>query len=167
MLNKDEYNPYYQTYVDKTSDENIIEGLKNNLVTMVQFFESIPLDKLNFCYQIGKWTIKDILLHIIDTERIFAYRALRIAREDKTAMAGFNQDDFVFTADASSRTIESLVNEYKTVRKSTISLFDSFGENQLRKSGTASDSMISVRAIGYIITGHENHHKEIIQERYL
>jgi uncharacterized damage-inducible protein DinB len=100
ILNPNEYNPYYSPYLRLTTSENIIEGLMKNLETVVTFYEAIPDEKLDYAYAEGKWTVKDILLHIIDTERIFAYRALRIARNDKTVMEGFEQDNYVLTGNA-------------------------------------------------------------------
>lgn len=167
LLNANEYHRFYQPYIAKTSHLNIIEGLKLNLDAVVLFYSKISSDKHDFAYAEGKWTIKDILLHIIDTERIFAYRALRIARLDKTSLAGFEQDDYVVNAFAGNRSMESLLDEYKSVRQATISLFSSFSSNALLQIGEASGFSISVRAIGYIISGHENHHTQIIKERYL
>jgi uncharacterized damage-inducible protein DinB len=166
-LNTTEYNPYYKSYIDKAANVNISLGLKENLKTVVEFYSQIELEKQNYAYAAGKWTVKDILLHVIDTERIFAYRALRISRHDTTPMAGFDQDDYVVAGAATVRTMESLISEYITVRKATITLFDSFSENTLKLIGEASGSKISVRALGFIITGHENHHNQIIRERYL
>ncbi|MBT8245567.1 MAG: DinB family protein [Winogradskyella sp.] len=166
-LPQNEFNPYYLPYIILATSENIIEGLQRNLKSVTAFYKNIPEEKHNYAYAEGKWTVKDILLHIIDTERIFAYRALRIGRNDKTLMRGFEQDDYVISGNASARTMESLINEYMSVRHSTISLYKSFSQNDLKCMGTASNSPVSVRAIGYIISGHENHHNRIIEERYL
>ncbi|MDG1661667.1 MAG: DinB family protein [Winogradskyella sp.] len=103
----------------------------------------------------------------MDTERVFVYRAMRIARQDKTEMVGFEQDDYVDAGKANNRTINSLIEEYKAVRNATIVLFDSFSDEELKSIGKANGSPVSVRAIGYIITGHENHHNNVIRERYL
>ncbi len=146
---------------------DIVKGLKQNLDTLVSFYESIPLVKHDYAYAEDKWTVKDILLHIIDTERIFAYRALRIARQDKTPLAGFDQDDYVASGNTNVRSLENLIEEYKSVRQSTISLYESFNSSELMEIGEASGFPISVRALGYIITGHENHHNQVIKERYL
>lgn len=167
QLNPNEYNPYYKTYIAKSTQLNCVEGLKQNLDTVVAFYSNIPKEKHDFAYAEGKWTIKDILLHIIDTERIFAYRALRIARRDKTPMAGYEQDDYAANSFASSRTLESLIEEYISVRQATITLFSSFNSDTLLQIGEASNSPFSVRVLGYIITGHEIHHNQVIRERYL
>lgn len=166
-ISQEEFNPYYLPYIQLTANSNVILGLRENLETVVDFYKNIPVEKIEYAYAEGKWTPKDILLHIIDTERVFAYRAMRIARQDKTEMVGFEQDDYVDAGKANNRTIDSLITEYKAVRKATIVLFDSFSDEELKSMGKASGSPVSVRAIGYIITGHENHHNTIIKERYL
>ncbi|MBO3116888.1 DinB family protein [Winogradskyella sp. DF17] len=167
QLEQNEYNPYYQPYVDRTSHVDIITGLKENLRTVINFYESVPKEKHNFAYAHGKWTIKEVLLHCIDTERVFSYRALRISRSDQTEMAGFDQDKYVEASQANRKSFEYLLDEYRTVRLSTIALFKSFGPEDLVKTGRASGSNISLRAIGYIITGHENHHINVLKECYL
>ncbi|MBU2930108.1 DinB family protein [Winogradskyella psychrotolerans] len=167
-INTTEYNAYYKPYLDALdNDLGIVEGLNQNLDTVVSFFSNIPVEKHNYAYDEGKWTIKDVLIHIIDTERIFAYRALRIAREDKTPLAGFEQDDYVLHAFAENRSMDSLLEEFGAVRRATITLFTTFNEQTLLRIGEASGFPVSVRAIGYIIRGHENHHVKIIKERYL
>jgi hypothetical protein len=167
FLNPEEYNPYYKQYIDKTSDLDIVNGLKQNLMSVVEFFESISQEKHLYAYAENKWSILDILLHIIDTERIFSYRALRIIRKDKTPMVGFDQDEFVISGNANNRSMDSLIEEYKSVRNSTITLYSNLRSESLKLIGKASGSNISARAIGYIIIGHENHHISIIRERYL
>jgi hypothetical protein len=167
LLSTNEYNSYYKSYIERASKKTIIEGLKDNLEKVVDFFKAIPSEKHEYSYASGKWTIKDVLLHLIDTERVFAYRALRISRYDKTSLSGFEQDDYVLNGFANNRSLESLLDEYIAVRKSTIALYSSFNAGALLQLGEASGYPISVRALGYIITGHENHHCDIIKERYL
>ena len=166
-LNSKEYNTYYKSYIDHATDLNIVEGLKQNLNSVVSFYSNIPQEKHDYAYAKGKWTVKDILLHIIDTERIFTYRALRIARQDKTPLAGFDQDDYVASVSASTRALTNILEEYKAVRQASIALYSSFDSMALEQIGEASGFPISVRAIGYILTGHENHHNLVIKERYL
>lgn len=168
-LNSKEYNAYYKNYIDKATDVDIIKGLKSNLDSVVEFYSEIPKEKHDFAYAKGKWTIKDILLHIIDTERIFAYRALRIGRGDLTPLAGFEQDDYVLALNSTALSLDNIIEEYKAVRMGTIQLFQNFErcDTKTTRIGEASGSPISVRAIGYIFTGHENHHNQIIKERYL
>lgn len=166
-LTKTEYNPYYQTYIDKSGDLTLRSGLKMNGDNTIAFLASIPEEKLEYRYAEGKWTIKEIILHLIDTERIFAYRALCIARQDKSSFPGFDQDEYVVQSRANQRSMNSLINEYKAVRLSTIILFENMQETDLCRIGTASESNISPRAIAFITIGHENHHCDIIKERYL
>ncbi len=166
-LNPIEYNIYYKSYIDNATNLDIVEGLKQNLNSVVSFYSNIPQEKHDYAYAEGKWIVKDILLHIIDTERIFTYRALRIARQDKTPLTGFEQDDYVASGYASTRTLISLLEEYKVVRQASIALFSNFDYNTLAQIGEASGFPITVRAIGYILTGHENHHNQILKERYL
>ncbi len=167
LLSAEEYDPYYKSYIDNAADIDVIKGLDENLKDNIEFYLSINAEKHDYAYAEGKWTIKDVLLHIVDTERIFAYRVLRIARNDKTPLAGFEQNDYAASVNTKERTLDSLVKEYEAVRNATISLFKSFDEGQFNQIGTASGSPISVRALGYIITGHENHHNKVITEKYL
>ncbi|MEM9681391.1 MAG: DinB family protein [Bacteroidota bacterium] len=166
-LHPSEYDPYYKNYIEKAAGVSILEGLKMNLSGLTAFYSSIPDKKLEYRYAPEKWTIKDILLHVTDAERVFAYRALRIGRSDTIPLSGFDQNTFVMYANANDRSIESLLEEYRSVRLSTISLFESFSEDDMMLIGVASNADVSVRALGYIIIGHENHHSHIIKERYL
>ncbi|WP_430468101.1 DinB family protein [Winogradskyella ouciana] len=166
-INIKEYNPYYKAYIDKASDVDILKGLKSSFDSVIDFYSKLPYEKHDYAYAEDKWTIKDTLLHIIDTERVFSYRALRISRGDKTPLAGFEQDGYVVSGNAKKRSLENLIEEYKSVRLATISLFQSFDRETLLKMGEASGFPISVRALGYIIVGHENHHIQVIKQRYL
>lgn len=166
-LQPNEFAPYYENYIKLVPEQNIVKGLIQQKEEMLHFFKGIPVFKHEFRYAEGKWTIKDIILHLIDAERIFAYRALRIARNDKTALPGFEENDYVVPANANGREYESLLAEFETVRNATISLFEAFSDEDLLRLGTASNGSVSVRAIGYITLGHELHHKNVILERYL
>jgi uncharacterized damage-inducible protein DinB len=166
-LKENEFNAYYKSYIDQSTAINIVKGLEQNFDVVMSFYKSIPFEKHDYAYAENKWTIKDVLLHVIDTERIFAYRALRIARQDKVPLPGFEQDDYVVTGNAKARSLDNLLEEYKSVRQSTIMLYRSFNTSALMAIGEASGSQISVRALGYIITGHENHHNEVLKLRYL
>lgn len=117
-------------------------------------------------YAPGKWTIKETLIHIIDTERIFAYRALRIARGDQSHLAGFEQDGYVATSNANDRSLASILEEFKAVRASTKILFDHMGATELKRTGIASDMEVSTLALGFMVLGHMIHHQNIINERY-
>jgi uncharacterized damage-inducible protein DinB len=166
-LSSDEYNPYYQLYIDKVGSGDIFNALRTNREVVTPFFKGISNDRLSFRYAEDKWTVKEILLHLIDTERVFAYRALCIARHDHTEFPGFDQDDYVACSNANERTIESLLSEFDSVRAATITLFESFDDKALAQTGMASESRLSVRAVAFIIVGHENHHLQIIKARYL
>lgn len=159
------FNATYISAVDSTLD--LIEGLEKSKAELVLFLKSIPIDKFEYRYAEGKWTIKDIIQHIIDAERIFSYRALRISRNDITPLVGFDENDYVNNANAHDRNFEDLLNEMKLVRETTILLFKSFSIEQLLRIGTASNYLVSVRAIGFVILGHQLHHFKVIKERYL
>lgn len=167
QLNHNEYSEYYGYYISLNASDNLILNLENQLQITYDFFKSIPVDKLEYQYEVGKWTPKDILQHIIDSERIFAYRALRFARFDTINLPGYEENDYADVANANNRTIEDLIEEYKIVKQATIHLFKSFSEKMLLNIGQANDAPASVRAIGYIISGHEIHHINIIKVRYL
>lgn len=166
-LKPDEYNPYYQSYVGKVRPGEMLEILKENSLVVSSFLRGIDQDKLSFRYAAGKWTIKEIILHIIDTERVFAYRALCIARRDKTEFPGFDHDAYVASSQAEARSMDSLLLEYTNVRAATVSLYENFDAQDGTQIGIASGNRLSVRAIAFIIAGHENHHLEIIKSRYL
>ena len=166
-LNKNEYAPFFETYISLSRTLSLPKDLMSNMENTIAFFKSIPKDKLNYRYQPEKWSIKDILLHLIDCERIFQYRALRISRKDTTPLPGFEEDDYAIEANATNRSLDDLLIEYKSVRLATYSLFESFDKEKFNLMGNASGKDISVRAIGFIILGHELHHIKIIKERYL
>ncbi|MBT8255583.1 MAG: DinB family protein [Bacteroidia bacterium] len=166
QLDPSEYNPYYAHYLEKVEVSDLLSSLEEGLTNTSSFFESIPKEKLDFRYAPGKWSPKEILQHIIDTERVFAYRALHFARADKVVLPGFDQDEFASNINA-DRKIEDLLDEYKIVRSSSIAFVKSCDEIAMQRRGVASESPISVRAAFHIICGHEVHHMEIIRERYL
>lgn len=135
--------------------------------TTRDFILSLPEQKLLHRYAAGKWTIKEVLVHIIDDERIYAYRALRFARNDATELSGFEQDDYARHSKANERDIKDILDEYAAGRNSTIALFNGLDENVLNRGGVANQNFVSVRALAYHIAGHEMHHVNIIKERYL
>ncbi|MDF0717242.1 DinB family protein [Muricauda sp. 334s03] len=166
-LPSSEYNPFYQTYIMALDNVELIEELKNGKKTLLSLLDEIPEEKLNYAYAEGKWSLAEALVHMMDTERIFQYRALCIARNDKTPLPGFDQDNYVPFSNAANRSKTSLVEEYSTVRDATISLFNSFDDEAITRVGLASGSKMSVRALGFIISGHQAHHVRVIKERYL
>lgn len=168
QLKPAEYAPFYANYIAQVSDEyTLVEELEISLHRFIKFVQDIPMDKFDYRYAEGKWTIKDIILHIIDAERIFTYRALRFARNDKTDLPGFEENDYVDEAHANKRSIMDLLTELSAVRHATLLLFKSFSEDKLLRIGTANSNPMSVRALGFVIIGHQNHHQKIFEERYL
>lgn len=162
-----EYLPYYATYINKANCSNLISGLEDLLKNTLSFFDSIPNEKYDYKYAQGKWTIKEIIQHLIDAERVFTYRALCFAREDKTPLPSFDENNYAKVSRAKTRSVSSLITEYEALRQSTISLFKSFSDDVLTNIGIASGGEMSVRAIGFVIIGHEKHHIDVIKERYL
>lgn len=167
-LTAEELNPFYSTYINLVPKSvNLIDGFETGFKNVEAFFESISKDKLDYKYAEDKWTIKEVLQHIIDTERIFMYRCLRVARHDKTALAGFEQDDYIEPSKANSKSIESLQEEYKTTRQYSIVLLKSLSDEDLKCIGKASGNVMSARSASFSTIGHEIHHMKIIKERYL
>ncbi len=167
-LRPNEYAAYYGTYISQVSSEyNLVEELEISVHRLIKFVQNIPLDKFDYRYAEGKWTIKDILQHLIDSERIFAYRALRFARNDQTALASFDENNYADEAKANKRSIQDLLTELAVVRQATLSLYKSFSEVEILRIGTASDNQMSVRALGFVIIGHQNHHQRVFEDRYL
>ena len=167
QLTADEYSEFYAPYVQTLNDVNLIEELEISVHRLIKFVQNIPMDKFDYRYQPGKWTIKDILQHLIDSERVFAYRALRFARNDQSELPGFEENTYADEAAGYLRSIQQLLTELAVVRQSTLYLFKTFNEKELLRSGIASGRSMSVRALGYIIIGHQNHHQRIFEERYL
>lgn len=168
QLQPSEYATFYANYVASvSSDYSLVEELEIAVHRLVKFVREIPMDKFDYRYAEGKWTIKDILQHLIDAERVFSYRALRFARNDTTELPGFEENSYVAAAAASTRSIQDLLSEQLMVRQATLALFKTFTEEQLLRSGVASGKSMSVRALGFVIIGHQNHHQKVFQERYL
>jgi uncharacterized damage-inducible protein DinB len=167
QLLENEYSIFNSAYIKALENVELIENLEICLYDFIRFVQNIPMDKFDYRYAEDKWTIKDIIQHIVDTERIFAYRALRISRNDKTPLPGFEENDYVDNTSANARSIQDLLSEMAVVRQATLSLFKSFSEEQLLRMGTASNNPISVRAIGFLIIGHQKHHQKVFAERYL
>ncbi|WP_366183464.1 DinB family protein [Flavobacterium ovatum] len=166
-LNTTEYSNYFLTYINALENEDLIEDLEISLHQFIKFVQNIPMEKFDFRYAEGKWTIKDIIQHLIDVERIFSYRAMRISRNDQTALPGFDENNYIINTNANARGIQDLLAELSAVRFSTLFLFKSLSQEQLIIKGTASGSTVSVRALGFLIIGHQKHHQNVFQERYL
>lgn len=162
-----EYLPYYGKYISMVPDGDIVTVLGKQMEETAHFLESIPESRANFRYAPDKWSIKELVGHVIDSERIFAYRALRFARNDKTPLPGYEQDDYVSNASFDRCTLTDLASELKSVRRATLFLFKHLDENAWMRRGMANNSEASVRALAHIIAGHELHHREILRSRYL
>lgn len=165
-LHPSEYAEYSKPYLDLVQDSPLIEALSNGLGTTLSFFHKLPPGTWTYRYAPEKWTPKDILQHLSDTERVFSYRALNIARNPQSVLQGFDENLFAKAALANERSIEKLMAEYIAVRKSTISLFGNIDASQLPHTAIANSKPLSARAAGFIICGHEIHHCNIIKERY-
>ena len=167
-MNLIDYNfpPFFRIYVSQVK-KDILTELKEQLETYPKFIREIPEDKLLYRYAEGKWTIKEVIGHNTDTERIKANVALRIARGDKTPIPGFNEDDYVLATDFNSRSLDDLLQEFIDVRKSSISLFESLSEEELNRMGIASNKEMNAGIWFYFMVGHVRHHENIIRERYL
>ncbi len=158
---------FYNNYLSTLEDAFLLPLLNQQMAGFVEFLSSIPKEKHDFAYAKDKWTIKEVLIHIIDTERIFQYRALRFSRGDTTELPGFDQDIYVPESLAGKRTMESIVKEYTAVRLSTILLFENMEKANLENSGVASGVPWTVGTIGFVICGHQQHHQNILEQRYL
>lgn len=158
---------FYQGYVRNVQDLDVMDALKQSSKDTLQLLQTIPEEKGTYRYAEGKWTIKELLAHMLDVERIMSYRALRFARNDKTDLPGFEENDYAPEANAHGRTIEQLAEETERLRAVTIDLYRSFTPEMLTREGTANKATLSVLHLGYIIAGHEVHHRNILTERYL
>lgn len=159
--------PILLNYVNYVKDMDVIESLEYSLQQMVALMNAVPEEKGEYRYGNGKWSIKEVLNHLMDVERIFSYRALRFSRNDATPIPGFQENDYAPEANAHSRTIKQLMDELIRLRASTTDLFRSFTPAMLSRTGFANGNELQVLTLGYAISGHESHHRKILQERYL
>ena len=167
LLNLESIPSFYKKYVKQIDETDLLQALRISGHRMTELVHSIPEAKADFRYEDGKWSIRELLCHIIDAERIFAYRALRFSRNDKTPMAGFEENDYALQANAAGRSLNKIADEMKHLRTSTVDLFESFTPEMLARKGTASNNELSVIGLGFIIAGHETHHLHILKDRYL
>jgi len=158
---------FYQNYINKAPDENVVKAIEKNARNFRKLLKNIPKKKIDFAYAEGKWTIREVLQHVIDAERVFSYRATSIARKDPTPLPSFDENIWASNSNASSRSWKEMVNEFRSLREANEALFSSFADEQLRAIGTASNKQVNVLALGFIIAGHVQHHIDIIKERYL
>lgn len=158
---------FHLAYVNLIKEEDVNKALRKNSEQFRKFLKKIPGRKIDHAYGEGKWTIREVLQHLIDAERVFSYRALRFARKDATPLPGFDENAWAAASGASNRKWKDLVEEFKTVRNSTLLLFDSLDDSQLTYTGEANGKPLNALGIGFIIAGHTAHHMKIIKERYL
>lgn len=162
-----EFAPYYGRYVERVPAGDVVETLRSQFAETSALLRGVDDSRTTTGYAPGKWSIRDIVLHMADTERVMAYRALRIARGDTTPLPGFDEKVFAPTAGANARSMQSLLPEFEAVRRSTIAMLEGFPAAAWGRQGTASDNTVTVRALAWIIAGHERHHIGVIRERYL
>ena len=162
----DEYGSYFGRYVDLVPDGDVIETLERDGEKLVELLRSVSGDRSRFAYAPGKWTVRDVVAHVSDTERVFSYRALRFGRWDPTPLASFDQEIFWPHAHAATRRWSDLIDEFRTVRAATLHLFRSFEEDDWLRRGVASNNEITVRAMAWVTAGHELHHRKMLFEKY-
>jgi uncharacterized damage-inducible protein DinB len=161
------YPPYFQKYIDQVADEDLLAGFARQSAQVKNLLDSISEQRSTYVYAPGKWTLKDLLQHVIDTERIFCFRALCFARKETFSLPGFDENSYAANTHANERTWQSLADEFLAVRAATELLFKSFSEEELLRMGVANNIATSVVSMGFITLGHFYHHKKIIEERYL
>jgi len=167
-IKPNEYHEYYARYLNLVNENTeLIEGYRKGKKEMVALINSIPEERMSFRYQLEKWSISELIQHLIDTERVFMYRCFRIARNDKTELAGFEQDDFVKPSEADQKSKAEILEEFSINRDNSIALLKSLSEKNLSFIGNANGGVASARSIAYTLLGHDMHHTNIIKERYL
>jgi uncharacterized damage-inducible protein DinB len=167
LLNLDFVPPAFKTYIKQIDETDVLQALRLSGFRTQVLIHSIADDKIDYKYADGKWTIREVLCHIIDAERIFAYRALRFARNDKTNLHPFDENTYAPEANAGGRSMKKISDELTHLRSSTIDMYEGFTEEMLHRRGTANNNEVSVLALGFIIAGHEAHHRRVLTERYL
>ena len=159
--------PYYHKYINLVESLSLNEALEKYQTELVSILSKLPEELWNYRYAPGKWSIKELVQHLIDGDRVFCYRALRFARHDQTELPGFDENLFAEYSEADRRSREELLEELKSVQRSSALMIQSFSEDQLNQSGVANGNSVYVRGLGYIIAGHTRHHMQVLQERYL
>ncbi|MDZ4714957.1 MAG: DinB family protein [Cytophagales bacterium] len=167
FLNLETIPAFYKGYVKLVSHPDVLQALRISGYRTMELIHSIPDAKSDFRYAEGKWSIREVLCHMLDAERIFGYRALRFARNDRTELPGFDENEFARHMNAAGRTLKQIGDEMQHLRSSTVDLFESFTEEMMKRKGVSNKSELSVVALGIIIAGHETHHVKILRERYL
>jgi uncharacterized damage-inducible protein DinB len=166
-LDKSVYDNFYKGYIDKVIDKDWITGLEEEGRSMIDFFDNIPDGKSEFRYEDGKWSVKEVLMHLVDCERIMAYRALCFARGDKTELPGFDEKHYGNSSGAENLSLTQIRENYWIQRRSNILMFQSFTVEMMDNQGSANGIILSARALAYIIAGHAYHHRSVLTDRYL
>jgi hypothetical protein len=164
--NADEHAAFYSGYIALVPDGDLLSLLRTQLIGTAQTLRAVPSERGDFAYAPGKWTVKEVIGHLADAERIMSYRALRFARSDPTSLAGFDENTYVPAGRFARRSIRDLVDELEAVRAATVHLASHLDEEAFARRGVANNNEVSVRALFYIIAGHERHHMKILRERY-
>lgn len=170
MINRprpDEHDSFYSTYIDKVPDGSVVDLMESELDSALALLGTVPSDRETHRYATGKWSLREVLGHIVDTERVFGYRAVAFARRDPSDLPSMDQDHWVASSNAGSRSLSSLTREFEQLRRSHVELFSSFDGEIFDRRGVASGCEITVRALAYIIVGHEMHHRMVLRTRYL
>lgn len=167
IINLETIPTFYKTYIKLVDETDLLQALRLSSYRSLELLHSLPEAKWDFRYADGKWSVRELWGHVIDAERIFAYRALTFARNDKVELPGFDENQYVPESNAAGRSLKKIADEFMHTRMSTIDLFESFSEDMLSRKGKANKNEVSVAALGFIIAGHETHHRKILRERYL
>lgn len=162
-----EFSPYYAKYIERVPDGDLLEALARQHEETAALVRAVPEARGDHRYAEGKWSIREVLGHVADTERVMAYRALRVARGDTTPLPGFDENLYVANAGFAARSLASLVDDLRIVRDASLALLRPLSEAELARGGTANGAPITARALAWIIAGHERHHVAILRERYL
>ena len=163
----DEFDPYYAGYIERVQDSRLSLVLRRQRAAVLELLTGWTESQAGYRYAPDKWSLKEVIGHLVDCERVFVYRAMSIARGERQSLPGFDQDAYVVTGGFDARQVADLAREYETVRNASLSFFESLGPDSWLARGPANEVEVSVRAIGYIVAGHEAHHLAVIKERYL
>jgi len=166
LVNLDTVPPAYKSYVKLVEETDLLQALRLSAYRSLEALHAIPERRWDFRYAENKWSVREVWAHVIDAERIFAYRALTFARNDKTTLPGFDENQYVPESNAGGRSLKRMADEWMHVRLASIDLFEGFTDDMLTRKGKANNSEVSVAALGFIMAGHETHHRKILHERY-
>jgi uncharacterized damage-inducible protein DinB len=158
---------YLNNYIAQVEEDNVVKALKKSEKRLVKLMKNLDEDEIEYAYAAGKWTIRQVMQHIIDAERVFSFRAIWFARNDQQPLPGFEQDEWVNAMNVIDRDFDEMIDEFSHLRAANIEMFRSFSDEELQREGTASNNRVSVAALGYVMSGHVNHHVRLFKELYL